>query len=130
MVKNSETTGFHPESNNSKAPRQGVVVHTQFGSERHLHVNGTTFRVSWWAELLHILVCDGAQRRAVVAEIGVIKKRQKKQDHGQKYGCEYLRNTTESIIDEPGKSSKEAEQAAAAGHRKTECLFGTFWCDN
>lgn len=28
-----------------EAPRQGVVVHTEHGSERHLHVNGTTFRV-------------------------------------------------------------------------------------
>lgn len=62
MVKNSEATGFHPGSNYSKAPRQGVVVHTQLGSERHLHVNGTTFRVSWLAELLHILVAGRAQR--------------------------------------------------------------------
>eukprot|EP00904_Undaria_pinnatifida_P012721 jgi/Undpi1/857/HiC_scaffold_10.g04321.m1 len=45
MVKNSEATGFHPGSTNSKAPRQGVVVHTKLGSERHLHVNGTTFRI-------------------------------------------------------------------------------------
>lgn len=106
MVKNSEATGFHPGSNNSKAPRQGVVVHTQLGSERHLHVNGTTFRVSWWAELLHILVAGGAQQHAVVSENGVDKK---KQDHGQKYGCEYLGYTRESIIDKPrgGKCSRE-----------------------
>lgn len=42
----SEASSVIAGSGKPGPPRQGVVVHTEHGSERHLHVNGTTFRVS------------------------------------------------------------------------------------
>lgn len=39
------TNGKTADAVRQAAPRQGIVVQTERGGERHLNINGTTFRV-------------------------------------------------------------------------------------